>query len=117
MELVKQKNAYKRDVFFAACSQVAPSSSPPEIVVVEYELYLVRLRDTDNAWASLKWAIDALRLPRKGESVHWRNGISERKGYLVDDDPAHIVEDTLEQFVSNKPRLVVTISPVVGRAG
>lgn len=109
MQLVKQKNRYKRDAFFRACEQIPPSAHPPERVYLLWEMHVIRRRDDDNAWASLKWTLDAIRQPRKGESFAWRQGISERKGWIVDDDSAHVLHQHLEQYVKREAMLVLTI--------
>ncbi len=109
MQLVKQKNRYKSNAFFSACSQSPPLTHPPERVGILWELHVKRLRDEDNAWASIKWALDAIRQPRKGETFRWRRGISESKGWIVDDDKVHVPKQHLEQYQHAETRLIVTI--------
>ena len=87
MELVKQKNGYKRSAWVLCCSRNAPQSHPPDNVTVWVKFRLKRLRDEDNLYASCKWLLDVLKLPRKGDVISWKQGIAEAKGYFVDDSP------------------------------
>lgn len=111
MARVRWKNETKRATWFAACSQRTPKSKPPEKVTIDAHFRLHNLRDEDNLTASLKYALDALRIPRKGESFPWREGLAERKGYFVDDSPEHMVlnKPTQEVDRSNKG-LTLTIA-------
>lgn len=87
MQAVRMKNQYKRRCWVEAMGQVTPTVDPPEKVVVKAHFRLHNLRDEDNLTASLKYALDALRCPQKGEDVSWRQGLAERKGYLLNDAP------------------------------
>lgn len=86
MVLHREKMSYQREAWLAAVQQEKPKADPPKVVHVNATLWLVKKRDEDNATASVKWALDALKQKQTGE-LRWREGIAENKGYFVDDAP------------------------------
>lgn len=90
-----QKDEYRELAWVRALKQHRPLRDPPARVRVHATLYLCKLRDEDNATGSLKWALDALRSEQRGH-VRWRQGIADKCGYFVDDDPSRLTL-TVEQ--------------------
>lgn len=90
MALHRQKMEYQREAWLAAIRQHKPMRDPPEHVEVRPTLYLSRkIRDEDNAAASVKFALDALRQKQQGD-LKWREGIAHLCGYFIDDDAEHM---------------------------
>lgn len=116
----RQKDDYRRAVWVAAIAQHRPYRDPPEYVSVWATLYLCRLRDEDNATASIKWTLDALRQVQQG-ACKWRwhkgAGLYQECGYFVDDDPVRLTLSVDQQRVRKKKeeRLVVEIRDVSDR--
>lgn len=104
MERVRWKNDTRWQTWREAIQQEPPKADPPDPVLVKASFRLRNLRDEDNLAASLKYVLDALRLPTDGEDVAWRRGLYERKGYLVDDAPEHLTLDTVEQEIDRGDR-------------
>lgn len=104
-ERIKQKNGVRRKTWQAAISQRRPVSDPPDPVLIRAHFRLHNLRDpADNLPASLKYVLDALRLPSEGDRLHYRGGLYERKGYFVDDSPKHLVIDEVTQEIDRSDR-------------
>ena len=85
----REKNEYRKRCWAAAIVQAKPDRDPPCEVRVSATLYLCRLRDEDNASASLKWTLDALK-QRQEADPWWRQGIADQCGWFVDDSPVHM---------------------------
>lgn len=106
----RERNFYKAQVWAEACRQRRPRFDPPAYVRIDAELRLFSVRDTDNAWGSLKWVIDALKLRQKRET--FRHGLYIGRGYFVDDDPAHIGLVPPVQTIDRGGRgLLLTVTP------
>jgi hypothetical protein len=113
MHAVRWKNTTKRLAWLAANEQHAALTKPPAFVRIHAHFRIRNLRDEDNLVASLKYVLDALRLPRGKETVTWRHGIAENKGYLVDDSPTHCQLGQVTQELDRKdPGLVLTIEDI-----
>lgn len=109
MEQARQKNAYRRKVWIAALKQQRPMMHPPSMVVIAATFYLVNLRDEDNLTGSLKWLIDSLKQEQTGK-VRWRQGVADRKGYFIDDDPEHLHISTVSQEIDRgDPRVEIAL--------
>lgn len=83
------KRRYQRSAWTHAVSQLQPLRDPPEHVTVSAHFRVHNLRDEDNLTGGLKWVLDALRQNQTG-SLEWRQGVYDRCGYFVDDDPKHL---------------------------
>lgn len=105
MERVRWKNGIKWRTWKAAIQQEKPVTDPPDPVLVTAHFRLWNLRDEDNlAGGSLKWVLDALRLPREADDVSWRRGLYERKGYITDDSPDHMTLGEVTQEIDRSNR-------------
>ena len=112
----REKRAYQAATWLSACAQHRPQRRPPEVVVVEAVLFLPRKRDDDNATASVKWALDALRREQAGD-LRWRQGVADLCGYFVDDAPQYLRLAGVRQVVDREhPRLEITITPAEQRS-
>lgn len=111
--LQREKDRYRAEAWVAAYRQRMPPLDPPRRVRIRARFYVPRhQRDPDNLTASLKWVFDALRQKQQG-GCRWRNGIGELRGYFVDDDPAHLELEGVDQYTDRRaPRLVLTIEPI-----
>lgn len=98
MEKSRQKNDYRKRAWVAAIQQHPPVIHPPERVVATALCRVHNLRDEDNLAGALKWTWDALKQEQNG-AMRWRQGVADRKGYLVDDDPAHLHVASVEQEI------------------
>jgi hypothetical protein len=104
----RQQREYQWRCWVAALEQARPPAEPPERVRIRATLFVKQLRDEDNADASRKWVLDALR--QKQGSRTWRQGLYEDRGYFVDDDPAHCsVEKVVQEIDRVRPRLEIEI--------
>lgn len=115
MVLHREKKAYQREAWAAAVQQALPKVAEelPARSEVFATLRLTHLRDEDNASASVKWALDALRQHQTGD-LDWRGGIAWNKGYFIDDDPARLsVAKPVQERVRKKAdvALVLEIRP------
>ena len=104
MQKVRWKNRTKKRTWFSALGQEMPVFHPPERVRIISSFRFHELRDEDNLVGSLKWVLDALRLPRGNESVAWREGLYERKGYFVDDAPRYCTIEMPTQTIARGRR-------------
>lgn len=111
MMLHREKVGYQREAWLAAVQQEKPKADPPPTVEVHAVLRLCRKRDADNATASVKWALDALRQKQTGE-LRWREGIATNKGYFYDDGPEYLRLEVSQEKVKQRveERLEVTVS-------
>jgi hypothetical protein len=108
----RERNAYKAHVWTAACRQLAPFVEPPAYVRIDAELRLFGLRDRDNAWSSLKWALDALRQKQRQSVPAYRHGLYLGRGFFIDDDDAHLGLVPPTQRIERGNRgLTLTITP------
>lgn len=109
MQHHREKSAYKRTVWWAACEQSPPMAHPPERVVMFAHFFLHALRDEDNLKGSLKWLVDALKQKQTGE-VRWRDGIADTKGYYVDDSPDRLtILEPVQEIDRKHQRVEVTL--------
>lgn len=101
----RQKNEYRRTVWMQALEQTRPFRDPPAHVEVSPIFFVYNKRDEDNLAASLKWVLDALKQDQRGK-LDWRQGVADRCGYFVDDDPKHLTLGKLRQSIDrDRPRL------------
>ena len=104
----RSKRKYQKAAWIAAIKQSEPFTDPPTHVVMHAHFRLHNLRDDDNLQASLKWLVDALRQAQTGKD--WRAGVYSRRGYFVDDNPAHMTLGTVTQEIQRKNKgVTVTI--------
>jgi hypothetical protein len=102
MQLHRRKRKYQTTCWAAAISQSRPSRDPAGLVKVDAHFRLHNLRDeTDNLPASLKWTLDALRQAQQG-SVGWRQGVYDKCGYFLDDDPRHLSTGAITQVIDRR---------------
>lgn len=110
--LQAQKDEYREACWIAALRQSKPDRDPPTKVALAATFYLARtMRDEDNLRASLKFPLDALRQKQTG-AMRWRNGLADKCGYFVDDDPGHLTIALVEQVkvsTVKEERLVLTL--------
>jgi hypothetical protein len=107
--LHSMKRAYQRAAWAKACSQAIPPHEAPRQVKVTAHFRLHQLRDEDNLFGSLKWAIDSLR--QKQTSRKWRKGIYEDRGFFFDDTPMCLELGSVTQEVNRSNRgLTLTIT-------
>jgi hypothetical protein len=111
-----RKDRYRAQVWASAVRQAMPRAVQdlPQRVRIDVELSVWNRLDDDNATASCKWLIDALKAVQTGR-CRWRAGVYETKGYLIDDGPAHMELGDVVQHVDRKKlgsRAVVTIREV-----
>lgn len=104
MERVRWKNRTRWETWKAAVQQEPPTTDPPDPVLVVARFRLHQPRDEDNLISSLKYVLDALRLPDEGEDVGWRRGLYTAKGYIVDDSPDHLTLGVVHQEVDRNNR-------------
>jgi len=105
------RHTYKRAVWAEALGQKLPTTDPPSPVLVSAHFRLHGLRDEDNLYASLDLICDALRCPREGETMDWRQGIAVRKGFFVDDNPRDMTLGEITQEIDRADRgVTVTIA-------
>ena len=103
----------KRATWAAAVTQVKPNRTPPHQVRVRAHFRLHQARDEDNLKASLKYVLDALRLPSPRDKLRWRQGLYLEHGYLVDDSPVHCRIEEPTQEVDRKNRGLTLIIETV----
>ncbi|NIR76743.1 MAG: hypothetical protein GWO12_16830 [Gemmatimonadetes bacterium] len=109
MQLARKKNHYRRQVWIEAIQQHKPWMEPPHKVVASATFYVWNKRDEDNLTASLKWTLDALKRDQTGK-MHWREGVADMKGYIIDDDPEHLTVVKPSQEIDREdPRLVLIL--------
>lgn len=89
MERAKVKNRYRREAWAAVIQQEKPWIAPPAFVEVTAVFFTQNPWDEDNRTAGLKFILDALKQEQTG-NMRWRQGISDRCGYFIDDDPGHM---------------------------
>lgn len=100
--LYRAKRAYQRECWLAACGQELPPHTPPAHVRVKAARYYAKHpQDDDNAVASLKWPLDALKQLQRGK-LDWRQGVCPTRGFFVDDDPGHLTLLGVEQVKVNR---------------
>jgi hypothetical protein len=110
MENARWVNRQKRAAWFAACGQELPTTDPPAVVEITALFRVERLRDeVDNLPASLKRTLDALKRPGPKDPATWRQGIHERKGYFVDDDPEHCRRGIIAQKLAPRGETGLTL--------
>lgn len=114
MEEHRAKRRYQGRAWLAAVkSQHRPLRDPPARVLVTAHLALENLRDDDNRNGSLKWALDALRQKQRGK-LNWRQGLFDKCGYFIDDDPGHLTVGEVTQAIDrDDPRLELSITEVL----
>lgn len=107
----RAKRKYQREAWLAAVQQSKPPRHPPKRVKIAVTLYVYRERDEDGITGSLKWLLDALRQKQRG-NLRWREGIADRCGYFIDDDPSHLelVSADQETVGLNEQRVEITIT-------
>ena len=98
MAAVRWKNDYKRRVWMHACKQRKPMKKPPEIVTINAVVRLRNLRDPDNLHASMKYLLDALRLPHGSEKDDWKLGVHQGKAFFTDDDPGRLTINVTQEI-------------------
>lgn len=87
----RAKFEYQRRAWLRAIQQHRPLRDPPRHVRVVAVLHHTgQPRDQDNAVASLKWALDALK-QRQAGALRWRQNAYDLCGYFIDDDPEHLM--------------------------
>lgn len=101
MVLHREKMGYQREAWLAAVQQEKPRRDPPKLVHVTATLQLCRKRDADNATASVKWALDALKQKQLG-GLEWREGIAHLCGYFVDDGPEQLSLTVTQEKVARR---------------
>ena len=105
-----QKDEHRKAVWTAALAQGRPTRDPPQRVHVRAVFYLCKLRDEENLVT--KWTTDAL-TQRQAGAMRWRQGIADKCGYMIDDDPAHFTMDKPTQVkvrTRKEERLELTIT-------
>jgi len=92
----KRKNDYRRECWATAIKQTKPPRDPAAMVVVSAMFYVTHLMDPDNLAASLKYVYDCLKQKQTGH-VRWRQGVYDKCGWMIDDDPAHLTIASIGQ--------------------
>lgn len=98
-------SATKSGVWVSAIQQIKPFKDPHRLVSVHAAFRLHNLRDPDNLEASVKSVLDALKLrPASRDKLKWKRGFFLDRGYLFDDDPAHVASISAEQTINRSNR-------------
>ena len=114
MKRVRWKNGTKRRTWNAAIAQASPVKFPATNVVISAHFRLYNLRDEDNLKASLKYVLDALRLPSalevEKEQLGWKSGLFITRGFFKDDNPRDCrIEDPTQEIDRKNRGLTLTI--------
>lgn len=114
MARTRWKNKTKARTWEAAIAQASPVKFPARNVVISSHFRLYNLRDEDNLKASLKYVLDALRLPSNREiekgQLGFKGGLFLSRGFFLDDNPRECRIEEPTQEIDRKNRgLTLTI--------
>ena len=112
LHLHGSKRKYQKKCWAVAIAQAKPPRDPALAVRVDAHFRVHNIRDeADNLPASLKWVLDSLRQKQQGK-LNWRQGIYDKCGYFIDDNPRHLIKGDVTQVIDRKNKgltLVLTV--------